>query len=291
MVARLTRYLAESGVLLNADQALRLRELFTVRLGQRWTGEATHVSNRGRCEHCGLVLPEAVLSEADFAEVRDALDRHVLIGEDVFQTSTPQEVERFRRFVARTAPYDVVVDGLNVSFACSKRKGSPLSRALVQVVDHFAVREGKKVLVIGRYHMQGWKKQDMTYVKRHALLFTADNMSADDAFLLYAVMHSHQRTQFVTGDFFRDHAARLPAAIRSKFNRLVRSNRLEVEHVTSAGNLNIKVPIMHEVRAQCDPAGGWHVPFTEEPQSNTSTATPSPTQPVTNRWLCLRPAS
>ncbi|KAF0303275.1 Mitochondrial ribonuclease P catalytic subunit [Amphibalanus amphitrite] len=219
----------------------------------------------GRCEHCGLHLPPDRLSDADFREVRDALERCVLIGEDVFQTSTPEEVERFRSFVERTAPYDVVVDGLN----------------LVQVVDHFAVQQGKKVLVVGRYHMRGWKKADMGYVKRHALLFTADNMSSDDAFLLYAVMHSHPGTQFVTRDFFRDHAARLPDETRSKFNRLIRTNRLAVEGVTRNGNLNIK--------AQCDPAGRWHVPFCDPAQVSFSTATPSPTQPVTDRWLCLQP--
>ena len=54
--------------------------------------------------------------------------------------------------------------------------GGVVCSQLVQVVDHFAVQQGKKVLVVGRYHMRGWKKSDMGYVKRHALLFTADNM-------------------------------------------------------------------------------------------------------------------
>ena len=71
--------------------------------------------HRGRCEHCGLQLPPARLTPSEFAEVREALERLVLIGDDVFQSSTPEEVERFRGFVERTAPYDVVVDGLNVS--------------------------------------------------------------------------------------------------------------------------------------------------------------------------------
>ncbi|XP_043227099.1 mitochondrial ribonuclease P catalytic subunit-like [Amphibalanus amphitrite] len=290
MVLRLLEFLSDSGVILSEGQVVRLRDLCTQRLARPWVGEATQVSSRGRCEHCGLHLPPDRLSVADFREVRDALERRVLIGEDVFQTSTPEEVERFRSFVERTAPYDVVVDGLNVGLATAGvRGGAPLSAALVQVVDHFAVQQGKKVLVVGRYHMRGWKKADMGYVKRHALLFTADNMSSDDAFLLYAVMHSHPGTQFVTRDFFRDHAARLPDETRSKFNRLIRTNRLAVEGVTRNGNLNIKMPIVHSVQAQCDPAGRWHVPFCDPAQVSFSTATPSPTQPVTDRWLCLQP--
>lgn len=41
----------------------------------------------------------------------------VMIGKNIFNNSSPQELKDFQDFIEMTAPYDVVVDGLNVAYA------------------------------------------------------------------------------------------------------------------------------------------------------------------------------
>jgi hypothetical protein len=49
------------------------------------------------------------------------MDR-VVVGQDVFRNTTPEEIKGFLHFVKMTAPYDMVIDGLNVAFAGGSKK-------------------------------------------------------------------------------------------------------------------------------------------------------------------------
>lgn len=41
----------------------------------------------------------------------------VIIGDDIFQKTTPSEFHRFNQFIDKTKPYDIVIDGLNIAYA------------------------------------------------------------------------------------------------------------------------------------------------------------------------------
>lgn len=49
------------------------------------------------------------------------MDR-VVIGADIFRKSTPEEIKEFKNFVKMTAPYDMVIDGLNIAFTAGPKK-------------------------------------------------------------------------------------------------------------------------------------------------------------------------
>jgi len=42
---------------------------------------------------------------------------NVVIGKNIFNNSSPQELNEFKDFIESTMPYDVVVDGLNLAYA------------------------------------------------------------------------------------------------------------------------------------------------------------------------------
>lgn len=56
------------------------------------------------------------MSTEDFERLRNAVMDIALIGDNVYFTTTPDELRSFKSLIEGTAPYDVVVDGLNVAF-------------------------------------------------------------------------------------------------------------------------------------------------------------------------------
>lgn len=115
----------------------------------------------------------------------------VIEGSDVFLSSDPVEVKQFLKFIQKTAPYDVVIDGLNVSHAAGRsvKKVNNLGLSLLQVVKYLTVTRDKKVLVLGRKHMLRWPPKFLSPVRNMADCFFAENLSNDDRFLLYATMY------------------------------------------------------------------------------------------------------
>lgn len=47
------------------------------------------------------------------------MDR-IIIGSDVYRNTNPKELLNFKKFIEKTKPYDIVIDGLNLTYAQSK---------------------------------------------------------------------------------------------------------------------------------------------------------------------------
>ncbi|OXB83934.1 UNVERIFIED_CONTAM: hypothetical protein H355_009418, partial [Colinus virginianus] len=103
-------------------------------------------------------------------------------------------------------------------------------------------KDHARLLVLGRKHMlsnsSNWKREIMKEMQNKADFFFAENISEDDAFLLYATLRSGKRCKFVTRDFLRDHKACLSDSVtRHLFRKWQRGHQIAVS--PSAGGKHI----------------------------------------------------
>ncbi|KAM4723627.1 mitochondrial ribonuclease P catalytic subunit isoform 2-T2 [Anableps anableps] len=107
---------------------------------QKWTAAWSSVTPKGVCRCCGSGLESIQLSAEEYQELKDKVMTDIIQGRDVFNKTTPEELERFKAFVRRKPAFDVVIDGLNVAnINNDKSKQSETIRGRpVPTVCHFA---------------------------------------------------------------------------------------------------------------------------------------------------------
>ncbi|PNF17909.1 hypothetical protein B7P43_G02240 [Cryptotermes secundus] len=140
--------------------------------------QLSSVTDGGICKSCQKYLNPITITKEEFGALQSAFMDKVVVGADIFRKSTPEEIKEFKNFVKMTAPYDMVIDGLNIAFTAGPKKAlssQALARTLHHVVKYF-VMKSKKVLILGRKHMQTWSPCYMDYIYRNAHVFLADNL-------------------------------------------------------------------------------------------------------------------
>ncbi|XP_076017154.1 mitochondrial ribonuclease P catalytic subunit isoform X2 [Genypterus blacodes] len=100
--------------------ASSIRSWFESLPGQKWTGSWTDATPKGVCRCCGSELESIQLSTEEYQQLRDRVMSNIIQGEDVFNKTTPEELEKFKWFVKKSPVFDVVVDGLNVANLADK---------------------------------------------------------------------------------------------------------------------------------------------------------------------------
>lgn len=102
--------------------------IFSLSDGQfEWSLKETYIPRSAVCSNCRKLLEPVVISSEEFKQLRYQFAKKAVIGKNVFLKSTPEEIENFRRFLAKSLPYDIVIDGLNAAF--SRGRTDPLSLA------------------------------------------------------------------------------------------------------------------------------------------------------------------
>uniref|UniRef100_A0A3P9NU74 Mitochondrial ribonuclease P catalytic subunit n=1 Tax=Poecilia reticulata TaxID=8081 RepID=A0A3P9NU74_POERE len=249
--------------------------------GQKWTAAWSTATPKGACGCCGSELESIQLSADEYQELKDRVMTDVIQGRDVFNKTTPEELESFKAFVKRKPAFDVVVDGLNVARINPDK--TKQSETLLTVVLELE-RQAPNILVLGRKHMlrpsKSWDRRNMNLIQQKAHCFFTENISEDDPFLLYATLHSGNHCRFVSRDLMRDHKACLPDEVtRRLFFKWQRGHQLVMAGNVATGRRVkfLSIPCFDTIVQTTEDT--WHVPYDDTGDRST--------YEVPQRWLCL----
>jgi ribonuclease P protein 3 len=134
------------------------------------------INKSGKCPSCTNKLPGVKLQLSEFEKLANRFLEDILIRQDIYMRTNPDEIKRFQDFVKKTVPYDSVIDGLNVAYSQGdKLTPKVYAKTLKQVVKHFADKQ-QKCLVIGKKHMKNWPRNDMAFIRENSHLFLTEDV-------------------------------------------------------------------------------------------------------------------
>lgn len=84
----------------------------------------------GSCQYCGHSLSKITLSKNSFQKLAMSVMNKLILGPDIYQKTNPEELQRFKKFIEKTKPYDIVIDGLNIFYM----RKTPLGPTLGTVI-------------------------------------------------------------------------------------------------------------------------------------------------------------
>uniref|UniRef100_A0A8C8BER5 Mitochondrial ribonuclease P catalytic subunit n=1 Tax=Otus sunia TaxID=257818 RepID=A0A8C8BER5_9STRI len=249
--------------------------------GGNWRGHLTNIKDSGQCPVCNHQLEDSDLTEEEYNNLREKLVRDVIHGTDLFRKTSPQEFQAFQTFVEKRLPFDIVIDGLNVSHIKPRKM---LCENLFDAVNCLA-KENARLLVLGRKHMltnsSNWKREIMKEMQNKADFFFAENISEDDAFLLYATLQSGKHCKFVTRDFLRDHKACLSDSLtRHLFRKWQRGHQIVFASSVEGKHIRFLPALCYDCVVQTT-GDTWHIPYKDTLEEKYSYRVP-------RKWLCIQ---
>lgn len=138
----LSEFLVRNGIFLKQPIIQLLKEMLENHSTECFTGKFTNVDKiSGNCRSCRNYLQKASITDEEFAALRKSLMEKVLFGENVFLGSKPEEMKKFQKFIQETAPYDMVIDGLNVAYHVSAQARSQPSKKVEAVSILFLIHQ------------------------------------------------------------------------------------------------------------------------------------------------------
>lgn len=93
------------------------------------------VGRNKTCGGCRTHLDEITIEPEEFSLLQSAFHEKVLIKDNIFIKSTPQEFNEFQRFLDQTGPFDCIIDGLNVAYSVGANR--PVNQLSGHVSEYF----------------------------------------------------------------------------------------------------------------------------------------------------------
>ncbi|XP_037992721.1 mitochondrial ribonuclease P catalytic subunit [Motacilla alba alba] len=248
--------------------------------GGNWRGRLTKIKDSGQCPVCNHQLEDSNLTEEEYSHLSERIMKDVIHGTDTFRKTSPEELEAFQTFVENRLPFDIVIDGLNVSHIKSRKMQC---ENLFDAINYLA-KENARLLVLGRKHMlmnsSNWKKEIMKEMQNKADFFFAENISEDDPFLLYATLRSGKHCRFVSRDFLRDHKACLSDSLtRHLFRKWQRGHQIVFFPSAEGRSINFLPAFRYDCVVQTT-GDTWHIPYKDVFEEKYSYQVP-------RKWLCI----
>ncbi|NXK81318.1 MRPP3 ribonuclease, partial [Amazona guildingii] len=248
---------------------------------RNWRGHLTNIKESGQCPVCNRQLEDSSLTEEEYNNLREKIIRDVIHGTDTFRKTSPQEFEAFKKFVENRLPFDIVIDGLNVSHMNTRKMQC---ENLFNAVNYLA-KKNTRLLVLGRKHMlinsSNWKREIVEEMQNKADFFFAENISEDDAFLLYATLRSGKHCKFVTRDFLRDHKACLSDSLtRHLFRKWQRGRQIAFSPSAEGKHIHFSPALRYDCVVQTT-GDTWHIPYKDIFEEKYSYQVP-------RKWLCIQ---
>ncbi|KAJ2951771.1 hypothetical protein O0L34_g13937 [Tuta absoluta] len=263
--------------------AEKLRETYSS-LG--WLARITRIKKQsGECVYCRTTLDCLKLTEDEFKLLQKNVKDKIIVGSDILLKSSEEELKGFLNFIEQTAPYDIVLDALNICYSIGKYKTDKVG-PLTYVIEHFR-QQNKRILLIGRKHMLKWPK--MKYILSKTPNFLTDDVSQDDPYFITAAILSGSHTDFVSKDLLRGHRFNLQDEhLRHIFQRWQWQHQWKV-FINKNGVPIIRSPLPVTPCAQ-KISSTWHIPFEREEVNDTNGFVKDGT-PDWASWICLQPTA
>ncbi|XP_074146776.1 mitochondrial ribonuclease P catalytic subunit isoform X2 [Sminthopsis crassicaudata] len=184
-------YLRNNQMYPNEPFAQSIKTWFESIPEKKWKGESVIIPKSGQCLACGRMLESIHLNSEEYEFLKQRVLKDILDGGDQYRKTTPKEIDRFEKFIKSCPPFDIVIDGLNVTKMFPKIRES---ETLLDVVSQLT-KQNLRVLVLGRKHMLNgssrWQKHEMTAVQNMAYCFFADNVLFSPMIQWYKQQETH----------------------------------------------------------------------------------------------------
>jgi len=270
-----------------------------------------------RCKNCHESIGSPHLSQRDIDLLKDNIMSRLIVSDDIYQNSDPQELEKFDAVLTQKETFDIVIDGLNVCGLASqtvKKEDTWKERRVNRPQNHRTQEfillsvlkklqeKGLKPLLIHRRYLE--KFRNFHEIKKLCQYVILDTTSNDDPFFIAAALNSGPKTYILTNDMLRQHNTNLEDGyLRRIFSYWQMLSQVKVKWLSfiterpddkgiftaedgSFRKVQLFFPDNRVIRASRN-SNGWHIPITPAiPEQKLGRSVPRTMIRPTN-WACI----